>query len=77
MSNEPLAITNYQLPIINYQLPITNYQLQNVMSSDELISREEVLEGLPAKRANTLLFLIESRTAQIVARSRVEFSLTS
>ncbi|HAX78723.1 MAG TPA: hypothetical protein DCY88_23550 [Cyanobacteria bacterium UBA11372] len=47
------------------------------MSSDELISREEVLEGLPAKRANTLLFLIESRTAQIVARSRVEFSLTS
>lgn len=47
------------------------------MSSDELISREEVLAGFPAKRANTLLFLIESRTAQIVARSRVEFSLTS
>jgi hypothetical protein len=46
------------------------------MSSDELISREEVLAGLPAKRANTLLFLIESRTAQVVARSRVEFSLT-
>ncbi|MBW4572350.1 MAG: hypothetical protein KME31_31500 [Tolypothrix carrinoi HA7290-LM1] len=45
-------------------------------SNDELISREEVLAGLPAKRANTLLFLIESRTAQIVARSRVEFSLT-
>jgi hypothetical protein len=45
-------------------------------SDDELISREEVLAGLPAKRANTLLFLIESRTAQIVARSRVEFSLT-
>ena len=43
---------------------------------DELISREEVLGGLPAKRANTILFLIESRTAQIVARSRVEFSLT-
>ncbi|MBD2387112.1 hypothetical protein [Cylindrospermum sp. FACHB-282] len=42
---------------------------------DELISREEVLVGLPARRANTLLFLIESRTAQIVARSRVEFSL--
>jgi hypothetical protein len=47
------------------------------MSSDEeLISREEVLAGFPARRANTLLFLIESRTAQIVARSRVEFSLT-
>ena len=46
------------------------------MSSDELISREEVLAGLPAKRANTLLFLIESRTAHIAARSRVEFSLT-
>ncbi|KYC40654.1 hypothetical protein WA1_23710 [Scytonema hofmannii PCC 7110] len=43
---------------------------------DELISREEVLAGFPARRANTLLFLIESRTAQIVARSRVEFALT-
>ena len=43
---------------------------------DELISREEVLLGLPARRASTLLFLIESRTAQIVARSQVEFSLT-
>ncbi|MBD2299689.1 hypothetical protein [Nostoc sp. FACHB-190] len=42
---------------------------------DELISREEVLAGLPARRANTILFLIESRTAQIAARSRVEFSL--
>ena len=47
-----------------------------MLSDDELISREEVLAGLPARRANTLLFLIESRTAQIVARSRVEFSLT-
>ncbi|MCC5645536.1 hypothetical protein LC607_21825 [Nostoc sp. CHAB 5824] len=45
-------------------------------SEDELISREEVLGGLPAKRANTILFLIESRTAQLVVRSRVEFSLT-
>ncbi|BAZ10609.1 hypothetical protein NIES4071_24320 [Calothrix sp. NIES-4071] len=43
---------------------------------DELISREEVLAGLPARRASTLLFLIESRTAQMVARSCVEFSLT-
>ncbi|MBW4428475.1 MAG: hypothetical protein KME50_29620 [Nostoc desertorum CM1-VF14] len=45
-------------------------------SEDELISREEILGGLPAKRANTILFLIESRTAQIVARSQVEFALT-
>jgi hypothetical protein len=46
-------------------------------NDDELISREEALAGLPAKRANTLLFLIESQTAHFVARSRVEFSLTS
>lgn len=37
---------------------------------DELISRDEVLGGLPAKRASTLLFFIESRTAHMVARSR-------
>jgi amino acid permease len=35
-----------------------------------LFGREEVLAGLPAKRANALLFLIESRTAHLVARSR-------
>jgi hypothetical protein len=46
------------------------------MTNDDLISREEVLAGLPARRAQTLLFLIESRTAHLVARSRVEFSLT-
>jgi amino acid permease len=34
------------------------------------LSREEVLGGLPAKRANTLLFAIENRTGQLVARSR-------
>ena len=33
-------------------------------------SREELLGGLPARRASTLLFAIESRTAQLVARSR-------
>ena len=32
--------------------------------------REQLLAGLPAKRADTLLFLIESRTAHLVARSR-------
>jgi len=37
---------------------------------DTLFSREEVLGGMPAHRARTLLFLIESRTAHLVARSR-------
>jgi amino acid permease len=40
------------------------------MTSDELITREEALAGLPARRAYTLLFLIESRTAHLVAQSR-------
>jgi amino acid permease len=35
-----------------------------------LFDREELLAGLPAKRANALLYLIESRTAHLVARSR-------
>jgi hypothetical protein len=34
------------------------------------ISRDELLRGLPARRAGMLLFAIESRTAQLVARSR-------
>ena len=46
------------------------------MSSEELISREEALAGFPAKRASTLLFLIENRTAHWAARSLVNFSLT-
>ena len=40
------------------------------MTSDELITREEILTSLPARRASTLLFLIESRTAHMVAQSR-------
>jgi amino acid permease len=40
------------------------------MTDDDLFTREEVLAGLPARRASTLLFLIESRTAHMVARSR-------
>jgi amino acid permease len=43
------------------------------MPSDQLaggFDREELLAGLPAKRANALLFLIETRTAHLVARSR-------
>ena len=36
-----------------------------------LLDRESVLTGgVPARRANTVLFLIESRTAHLVARSR-------
>lgn len=35
-----------------------------------LFSRSEVLGGLPARRATTQLFAIESRTAHLVARSR-------
>jgi amino acid permease len=40
------------------------------MRSDDLITREEALTGLPARRARTLLFLIESRTAHLAAQSR-------
>src|SRR5918993_3628162 len=43
------------------------------MSSDPfggLFDRDELLAGLPARRASALLFLIESRTAHLVARSR-------
>src|SRR5215211_7151621 len=35
-----------------------------------MLTREELLGGLPARRASTLLFAIESRTAHLVARSR-------
>ena len=37
----------------------------------ELFDRERLLGGLPARRANTLLFLIESRTARLAAQDRV------
>jgi amino acid permease len=40
------------------------------MPSDDLFTREEALTGLPARRARTLLFLIESRTAHLAAQSR-------
>src|SRR5918993_1545311 len=49
------------------------------MTSDDefggLLDRETVLAGLPARRANTLLFLIESRTAHLVAKSRQAMEL--
>lgn len=35
-----------------------------------MFSRDELLGGLPARRASTLLFAIESRTALLVARDR-------
>jgi amino acid permease len=34
------------------------------------LSREELLNGLPARRAGTILFAIESRTAHLMAQSR-------
>jgi amino acid permease len=40
------------------------------MTADEFLSRQEILAGLTAKRAKTLLFLIESRTAHLATRSR-------
>jgi amino acid permease len=42
------------------------------MASDDLtfLSRDELLGGLPARRASTLLYAIENRTAHLVARSR-------
>jgi len=36
----------------------------------DLLTREEVLGGLPARRASTLLFAIESHTAHLMVRSR-------
>lgn len=43
------------------------------MTADELdllFNRDEALAGLPTKRADTLLFLIESRTGHLMARAR-------
>ena len=36
----------------------------------ELFTRDELLSGLPAKRASTVLFAIESRTAHLAAQSK-------
>jgi amino acid permease len=51
------------------------------MDADEfggLLDKEQLLGGAPARRAATLLFLIETRTARLVAQSRqrVERTLT-
>jgi amino acid permease len=43
------------------------------MEKDDFdLSREDLLQGMPARRASTLLFAIESRTAQLVAREHRE-----
>src|SRR5215216_2660277 len=46
---------------------------EQAMALDGLLSRDEVLGGLPAKRAATLLYLIESRTRYLAAARRREF----
>jgi amino acid permease len=40
------------------------------MTDDGLFTRDEVLGGLPARKANTLMFLIECRTAQFISLSQ-------
>jgi amino acid permease len=45
------------------------------MPSESLFSREEVLGGLTAKRARTLLYLIESRSARLAAQARQAMTL--
>ena len=40
------------------------------MSGGFSLSREELLGGMPARRASTILFAIENLTLQLVARSR-------
>jgi len=42
----------------------------------DFISGDELLAGLPGRRANMLLFAIQNRTAQLVARSRQATALT-
>lgn len=40
------------------------------MTDDGFFSREEILGGLPARRASTALFAIESRTGFLAGRAR-------
>jgi hypothetical protein len=46
-----------------------------MMEDFDFLSREELLEGLPAKRASALLFAIESRTAHFASRSQQAMEL--
>ena len=45
------------------------------MSRDDLFTREEVLAERPARRAQTLLFLIQNYAAYSAARSRLDAEL--
>jgi len=47
------------------------------MSSDDFLSKEEILGGLPAKKARTLLFLIENRLGLLAVRSKRAMDLFS
>jgi hypothetical protein len=47
------------------------------MPRDDLFTRDEALGGLPARRAATLLFLIEGRTAHLADQSRRAADLES
>ena len=44
--------------------------MEQAVPEDELFTRDEILGGFPARRASALLFLIESKTAHMMAQSR-------
>ncbi len=46
------------------------------MSFDKLISKQELLQGMPAKKAKTLLYLIEKQTAALIAESQLDLSFS-
>ncbi len=54
----------------NLYPPTSN--LQSPISMSSFFSREELLGGLPARRASMLLFAIENRAAQLVAQDERE-----
>jgi hypothetical protein len=51
-------------------MPDDSGQRASGPTAEALFTREEALGGLPARRASALLFVVESRTAHLVARSR-------
>ncbi len=46
-------------------------------SSSDLLSREEILGGLPSKRRQNLLFVVEAATARVVAEARLPAELVT
>jgi len=46
-------------------------------SSSDLLSREEILGGLPSKRQQNLLFVVEAATARVVAEARLPAELVT